>query len=134
MPTGFKRGNLVFYYLKLQGTVYTSDFTGELLKTNPSDYVASKNDLEAKLETEGFREIAKVESINEEDIPMNDLEANGFAIGDKVFENLESFEGLVFVFTETPFSIFNDLPQEDKQYQLIPMHPWSENELGNRAK
>ena len=132
-PTGFKRGSLVFYYLKVDDAIYTSTSEDLTLPDNVSKAEGSKLDVNMLLQELGYHKIGTVQDVID-DIPETNMQGHGFVQGDEIYGNDDDKDNYLYVVTETPKSAYYELAENNKVYHIIVMRIWNENELENRAK
>lgn len=132
-PTGYKRGSLVFYYLKVDNEIYTNISEGHDLPDDMSRKEDNKVNVNKLLQERDYQKIGTVQDIID-DIPVKNMQGHGFAKGDEIYRNDNNKDNYLYVVTETPKSAYYELAENKKVYHVIVMRTWSENELENRAK
>ena len=132
-PTGYKRGSLVFYYLKVDNEIYTNISEGHDLPDDMSRKEDNKVNVNKLLQERDYQKIGTVQDIID-DIPVKNMQGHGFAKGDEIYRNDNNKANYLYVVIETPKSAYYELAENKKVYHVIVMRTWSENELENRAK
>lgn len=132
-PTGYKRGSLVFYYLKVDNEIYTSISEAMDLPDDVNNVEGNKADVNMELQERGYQKIGRVQDIID-DIPVKNMQGHGFIQEDEIYRNYDVKDNYLYVVTETPKSAYYELPENKKVYHVIVMRIWNENELENRAK
>ena len=132
-PTGYKRGSLVFYYLKVDNEIHTNISETMVLPDDVNNVEGNKADVNMDLQERGYQKIGTVQDIID-DIPVKNMQGHGFAQGDEIYRSYDDKDNYLYVVTETPKSAYYELPEDKKVYHVIVMRTWSESELENRAK
>ena len=132
-PTGYKRGSLVFYYLKVDNEIYTNISEGHDLPDDMSRKEDNKVNVNKLLQERDYQKIGTVQDIID-DIPVKDMQGHGFAQGDEIYRNDNDEGNYLYVVTETPKSAYYEMAEDKKVYHVIVMRIRNENELENRAK
>ena len=132
-PTGYKRGSLVFYYLKVDNEIYTNISEAMDLPDDVNNVEGNKEDVNMELQERGYQKIGTVKDIID-DIPVKNMQGHGFVQEDEIYRSYDNKDNYLYVVTETPKSAYYELAENKKVYHVIVMRTWSENELENRAK
>ena len=132
-PTGYKRGSLVFYYLKVDNEIYTNISEAMDLPDDVNNVEGNKADVNMELQERGYQKIGTVQDIID-DIPVKNMQGHGFVQEDEIYRSYDNKDNYLYVVTETPKSAYYEMTENKKVYHVIVMRIWNENELENRAK
>ncbi|AVM42999.1 hypothetical protein [Fastidiosipila sanguinis] len=119
-PTGYKRGSLVFYYLKVDNEIYTNISEAIDLPDDVSNTEGGKVDINMLLQEQGYQKIGTVQDVMD-DIPVKDMQGHGFAQGDEIYRNDNDEGNYLYVVTETPKSAYYEMAEDKKVYHVIVM-------------